>query len=195
MLDSMKAKADKTYVTFRRIVGLMSVWGLIFSLVTIGEMKVAFDYDDTLVFSTPAYSKAFASGVQPFSPAFWEIVNASYDLEKPKVLSNVLAWTFRLLGFKVTILTSRPQYGGEALQKEWRRLATNFVFSNGSAAKHLTLKNGNYVAFFGDADSDVSEGRKARVFTLRVRRSPHSSYKDDYNPGSLREWVIPYSEY
>ena len=69
------------------------------------------------------------------------------------------------------------------------------MFTNGSGQKHVYLGQSNYLLYFGDADSDVTEGRKARVFTIRVRRSPSSSYKDDYNPGMFREWVIPFSEY
>jgi acid phosphatase class B len=167
----------------------------VFSLVTVGRLGVAFDYDDTLVFSSPAYAKAFTSGVQPFSPGFWEIVNKSYDLEKPKMVSNALAWAFRILGFKITILSARPGYAGEGLKKEWRRLSNNFVFAGNAINKHQYLKDGHYVLYFGDGDSDMLEGRKARVLTVRVRRSPLSAYKDDYNPGSQRELVLPFSEY
>ncbi|HVE14629.1 MAG TPA: hypothetical protein VNI01_14635 [Elusimicrobiota bacterium] len=195
MLDAMKAKADKTYSFFRKILGLLMAWGLVFSVVTIGEMRVGFDYDDTLVFSTPAFKKAFDAGVQAFSPEFWKIVNSNYDLEQPKVEMNAIAWALRLLGFKIAILTARPNYGGEGLQKEWRHLSKDFIFANGAESKHTYLKDGNYVLYFGDSDTDITEGRKARVLTLRVKRSPKSTYKEDYNPGSLREPIIPFSEY
>lgn len=192
---AVKEKADRTWSFTKKVVGVMSVWGLIFSLVTIGELKVAFDYDDTLVFSKPAYSKAFASGVQPYSPQFWRVVNTHYDLERPKIIPYGLAWLFRILGFKVTVLTSRPNYGGDALRKEWRMLATHFVFSGGSNNKHKYLRDGNYILCFGDSDADILQGRKAGVLTLRVKRSPKSLYKDDYNPGSLKEIVLPLTEF
>ncbi|MFH2203796.1 MAG: hypothetical protein ABIJ96_11815 [Elusimicrobiota bacterium] len=192
---AVKDKADKTWTLTKKIVGLLSVWGLIFSLVTIGELKVAFDYDDTLVFSTPAYAKGFAGGVQPYSPQFWRIVNSHYDLERPKPLPYAMAWVFRVLGFKVTVITSRPNYGGDALRKEWRMLATNFIFSGGSDNKHKYLRDGNYVMCFGDSDVDIIQGRKAGVLTFRVKRSPKSLYKDDYHPGTLREIVIPLTQF
>jgi acid phosphatase class B len=190
-----KEKAQNTWTLTKKIVGTMMVWGLIFSIVTIGKLKVAFDYDDTLVFSTPAYTRAFASGVPPFTPAFWEIVNNSYELDSRKPVPYALAWIFRIFGFKVTILTPRPGVGGAALKKEWRYLATSFIFTDGSEKKHRFLEDGNYVLYFGDSDSDIAEGRKARVPTLRVKRSPKSSYKEDYNPGGQSELVVPLSDY
>ncbi|MFH1725486.1 MAG: hypothetical protein ABII00_12825 [Elusimicrobiota bacterium] len=195
MLKKVQQKAGQAWTLTKKLLASMCVWGLIFSLVTIGKFRVAFDYDDTLVFSTPAFSKGFASGITPFSPRFWEVVNNSYDLERPKVLVYSMAWVFRILGFKVTVLTPRPSYGGEALRKDWRYLATDFYFAGGKANKHEYLAKGNHILYFGDSDSDIREGRKAKVLTLRVKRSSKSSYKEDYNPGSLREIVIPFSEY
>ena len=188
-------QAEKTWGFAKRATVGMMCWGLVFSLVTIGELRVGFDYDDTLVFSTPAFSKAFASGKQPFSPDFWKVVNASYDVEKKKLTTNALAWAFRILGFRVTVLTSRPEYGGDALRKEWRHLSRDFHFAGGSANKHKILEKGNHVLYFGDSDSDIVEGRKAEVMTFRIKRSPDSSYKDDYKPGSLREIVIPFTDF
>lgn len=195
VLKAVRDKADKTWTWFKKTLVFMSCWGLVFSLVTIGELRVGFDYDDTIVFSTPAFSKAFKSANQPFSPGFWTIVNQSYDVEQRKLLPNLLAWTFRVLGFRVSILTARPNYGGEALQKEWRYLAHDFIFSNGSANKHRYLSKGNYVLYFGDSDSDILEGRKAKVLTFRIKRGSKSSYKEDYHPGALREIIIPFTEF
>ncbi len=192
---AVKRKADQTWTFTKKVVGMMMVWGLIFSLVTIGELRVAFDYDDTLVFSTPAFQKGFDAGVQPFSPKFWEVVNNSYDVERIKPLPYAAAWAFRIAGFKVAVITARPGHDGDSLRKEWRYLATDFVFAGGSANKHKVLQNGHYVLYFGDSDSDILEGRKARVLAMRVKRSEKSTYKEDYNPGSLREIVVPFSDY
>ena len=57
------------------------------------------------------------------------------------------------------------------------------------------LWDGRYVLFFGDSDTDINEGRQARVFTVRIRRAAKSTYKEDYHPGTMREWVIPLSQY
>ena len=197
MLKTVRAKVENYWTLTKKLLALMSVWGLIFSLVTIGRFGVAFDYDDTLVFSTPAFAKGFASSPQPFSPQFWAVVNQSYDVEEAKVIPCALAWAFRLFGFKVAIIAARPDSGGEALKKEWRRLVGKgqFIFAGDKSNKHKHLQGGNYVLYFGDSDSDMSEARKARVFSVRIRRSPKSTYKEDYAPGSLGELVIPFSEY
>lgn len=191
----VKAKADKAWSFTKKLVVGGGVWGLIFSLVTIGRLGVAFDYDDTLVFSAPAFQKAFSSGIQPYSPAFWEVVNNAYDLEDRKPLVWSLAWLFRVFGFRVAVISTRPPHGGEALKKEWRALATEFDFAGGAANKARFLKQGRFVLYFGDSDSDIEQGRRAKVLTLRVKRSPKSTYKDDYSPGSMGELVIPFSDY
>ena len=195
IVQGAKVKAAKAWSVAKMIFGLLMVWGLIYSIVTIGGLRVGFAYDDTLVFSTPAFSKAFKTGVQPFSGDFWSVVNSSYDLEEPKLLPYSLAWAFRVFGFKITIIANRPDVDGEPLRKEWRHLASRFVFAGAPGGKHAALKQGNYVLFFGDSDSDITEGRLAKVYPIRVRRSRKSSHKEDYNPGSLGELVIPYSEY
>ncbi|MFA6092195.1 MAG: hypothetical protein WCU88_01410 [Elusimicrobiota bacterium] len=196
IVKAARERVDKTVSLFKQLVGMMMVWGLVFSLVTIGSLKVAFDYDDTLVFSTPAYAKAFRSGVQPFSPAFWEIINNSYDIEGRKILANSLAWGLRIFGFKITILADRPSSGGQALRKEWRHLCSNFVFAgDGEAARRGALQNGTYVLYFTDRDSSIIEARKARILPVRIRRSSKSTYREEYHPGTLHELVIPGSEY
>ncbi|MDE2290611.1 MAG: hypothetical protein KGL53_00905 [Elusimicrobia bacterium] len=194
VVNDVKTKADKAWSFTKKLVIFGGVWGLVFSLVTIGRLGVAFDYDDTLVYSTPAFAKAFSAGVQPYSPAFWEVVNNAYDIEERKPVVWALAWAFRLFGFKVTIIATRPPFGGEALKKEWRYLASEFDFANGAANKHRYLHRGHIVLYFGDSDSDIEEGRRAGVFTIRVKRSPKSTYKEDYHPGSRGEWVIPFSD-
>lgn len=194
VVTDVKSKADKAWSFTKKLIIAGGVWGLIFSLVTIGRLGVAFDYDDTLVFSTPAFQKAFNSGMQPYSPAFWEVVNNAYELEERKPLVWGLAWVFRMFGFKVTVISTRPPHGGEALAKEWRYLATDFKFAGGALNKHGILKEGRYVLYFGDSDSDISEGRRAKVLTLRVKRSVKSTYKEDYKPGSMGELIIPFTD-
>lgn len=195
MLKEVREKAEKTWTLAKKTVVAMSAWGLVFSLVTIARLGVAFDYDDTLVHSSPAYAKAFANSTQPFSPQFWAIVNNSYEMEQPKYVAQALAWTFRLFGFRVAIIAARPATEGDALKKEWRRLAPRgFYFSGDKENKHLQLQNGNYVLYFGDSDSDIAQARMAKVYPIRVKRGRRSSYKEDYHPGTLGEVVVPLSD-
>jgi acid phosphatase class B len=196
MFKTVQAKVSAGYALGKRLLGLMCIWGLIFSLVTIGRLSVAFSYDDTLVNSTAAYQKAFAEGVQQENPKYWSIVNQAYDLEKPKLIANGLAWMFRIFGFKVVVIAERPNTDGTALQKEWRHLAPrgNFVFAGDAGLKQGLFESSNFVLFFGDKDSAIAEAKKARVFAVRVLRDPKSLRKLDYRPGSLGEIVLPFSD-
>ncbi len=197
VLKNARAKVEHYWTNTKKLLAAMSVWGLVFSLVTICGLGVAFDYDDTLVNSVDAYHKAFAGAPQAYSPEFWSIVNNAYDIEKPKYIPYGLAWLFRVCGFKVAVITSRPQIDADGLKKEWRHLVPRgrFLFASDKTAKHQFLANGTYVLFFGDSDTDIEEARKAHVLPIRVRRNKRSVFKEDYNPGTLGELVIPLSEY
>lgn len=197
VIKHAKDKAEKAWTLTKKLFVLSCLWGLIFSVVTIAHLGIAFDYDDTLVNSAAAYSKAFASTTQAYSPEFWAVVNQSYDLERPKLVTYSLAWLFRVLGFRIAILTGRPAVQAEPLKKEWRHLVmpSSFIFGAEGGAKQQRLSNGNYVLFFGDSDTDIEQARKAHVLALRVRRSRKSLYKEDYHPGTMGELVIPLSEY
>jgi len=197
VLKNVRDKVEKGWTWTKKILAAMSVWGLIFSLVTIGKLGVAFDYDDTLVFSAPAFAKASAQAAQRYSAGFWSVVNQSYDLERPKLLAYGLAWVFRVFGFRVSVLTSRPPVDAEALKKEWRHLVPRgrFIFA-GEGTKAGYLQDGNCVLFFGDGDSDIAEAKRAKVLAVRIRRGARSFFaREDYNPGSLGEYVLPLSEY
>ena len=197
VLKSVRAKTEAAWTTTKKILALMSCWGLIFSLATITKLAVAFEYDDGLVFSTPAYVKAFASVQQPFTPQFWSVVNRSYDIEQPKFLAQGAAWAFRLFGFKVAIIADRPSTDGEALRKEWRRLTpkTLFFFAADRGDKKNFLEKSNFVLVFADGDSFIMDARQAGVYAVRIKRSPRSHQKENYHPGTLGEFVMPFSQY
>lgn len=191
-----RAKIEKGWTTTKKALAIMSVWGLIFSLVTIGRLGVAFDYDDVLVHSAPAFDKAEKSVQQARSPQFWAIVNNSYDLEGRKLIPYGLAYLFRGLGFRVMILADRVGSDGDALRKEWRALSPRgFVFTGAETEnKHLHLQDGQYVLYFASGDRDIHEARKAGVYAVRVKRGKKAVRRDEYHPGTMGELVIPLSD-
>jgi acid phosphatase class B len=103
----------------------------------------------------------------------------------------------RLCGFKVAVILDRPSTDGDALRKEWRRLTpkTLFYFAGDRNDKRAFLEKSNFVLFFGNKDSSLSEARKAGVYSMRIKRSIRSHQKEDYHPGTLGELVIPLSQY
>ncbi len=196
VLKDVRAKVEQTWTTTKKLLAAMSVWGLIFSLVTIARLGVAFTYDDTLVDSVAAYEKAARLAPQPRTPEYWSVVNNSYDLESPKILPYAAAGLARVLGFRILILAERQPRGGEALKKEWRHLAPRgFVFAPEPDDIHLHLQDGRYVLFLGSTDRDLLEARKAGVYAVRVKRGKKFALGGEYNPGQMGEFVLPLSEY
>lgn len=191
-----RAKVEKGWTTTKKVLAMMSVWGLFFSLITIGHLSVAFDYDDTLVDSAKAYEKAAAASTQRESPSYWGALNNAYDVESIKYVPFTIACALRGLGFRVMIMAERQATDGDALKKEWRKLAPrSFIFTPDPTAKHLHMQEGHFVAFFGDSDQDMLEAKKVSVLGVRIRRGKHAVKNDQYSPGKMGEVVIPLSQF
>lgn len=191
-----RAKVEKGWTTAKKLLAMMSVWGLFFSLITIGRLSVAFDYDDTLVDASKAYEKASGAAVAREGPAFWGALNNAYDLETVKYVPFALACALRGLGFRVMIMAERQGTDGDALKKEWRKLSPrSFIFTPDAKAKHLHMQEGHFVAFFGDSDQDMLEAKKVNVLAVRIKRGKRAVKNDQYSPGKLGETVIPLSQF
>lgn len=191
-----RARVEKGWTTAKKLLALMSVWGLFFSLITIGRLSVAFDYDDTLVDASKAYEKASTAAVTREGPAFWGALNNAYDVETVKLVPFALACALRGLGFRVMIMAERQSTDGDALKKEWRKLSPrSFVFTPDPKAKHLHMQEGHFVAFFGDSDQDMLEAKKVNVLAVRIKRGKRAVKNDQYSPGKLGEAVIPLSQF
>lgn len=191
-----RAKVEQGWTSAKKLLAMMSVWGLFFSLITIGRLSVAFDYDDTLVDSVKAYEKASGASAVREGSAFWAALNNAYDLETIKYVPFTIACALRGLGFRVMIMAERQGADGDALKKEWRKLSPrSFIFTPDPTAKHLHMQEGHFVAFFGDSDQDMLEAKKVNVLGVRIRRGKRSVKNDQYSPGKLGETVIPLSQF
>ncbi|MBN2406926.1 MAG: hypothetical protein JXJ19_04460 [Elusimicrobia bacterium] len=161
------------------------------------SLRVGFDLDDTLLFSTPAFSMGFGSGSAPYSSGFWKVVNSS-DRGNSKVKKK----TFRILkdhqaaGADVFIITSRDSAGGEELKafiEETFGIPGSAVFfePDGKDGRMRKLKLDIY---YGDSDTDMNDSVIAGVKPYRILRSTASSYKKKYNPGRYSEEIIKDSQ-
>ena len=194
VLKDVRAKVEQTWTTTKKLLAMMSVWGLFFSLVTIARLGVAFAYDDTLVDSSAAFAKASNASQPGQSLNYWKIINQSYDLESPKILPYAVAGLARAFGFRVMILAERQATGGDALKKEWRHLAPRgFTFVPDPENLHLLLQDGRYVLYLGSTDRELLEAKKAGVYAVRVQRGRNAVLGGEYNPGRMGEVVIPLS--
>lgn len=173
------------------LLSVVCIYAVVLTSVNIRDLKVGFDYDDTLVFSTPSFRVANKSGERPYSEEYWRVVNSSFHLDKKKLVPMTIALVYKALGYDAVIITSRQGYGGEELKKNWKWLAREFYFERN---KSSILEKGRFVAYFGDSDSDITEAREAGVRPIRVKRSPKSDNKRKYHPGQYQEFVLPFSD-
>jgi len=159
--------------------------------------EVGFDIDDTVLFSSPAFERGFASGNPYGSDEFWAVVNSSdKEVSKIKQKTRKLIEEHLKRGHKVYFITARRDVNGENLKKflssEFGIPEENIFFA--PHGKTQLMKQLSIDAFYGDSDSDMRYAIEAGAMPIRILRSPKSSYKRSYNPGSLDEFIIPDSE-
>lgn len=162
------------------------------------KLKVGFDVDDTLLFSTPAFKKGFDSDVKAFSSEYWIIVNKSdreHSIIKKKTAE--LLKMHQLEGDEVFIITARHPDGGDVLKEFLTEIfnvpAGNIFFE--TEGKKERLKRLGLNVYYGDSDSDISAAINAGVKPFRILRTNKSSYKKKFNPGAYGEEIITGSEW
>ena len=195
MLQSLDAFLKKWFLRFRICSFLAASWAVFFTTFTVMGLRAAFEYDDGLVFSTPAYNAAKNRGTGPDSSAYWNAVNVSYKLERTKPAVWATAWLLRLLGFKVDIICHRGPAGSDGLVRSWKPLAGEFFFTVDENSKYELLEEKQFALYFAVSDSDVIQARKAGVWTVRVRKNRKSVLPAEASPRKFGEPVLPLSEF
>ena len=159
--------------------------------------EVGFDIDDTVLFSSPAFERGFASGNPYGSDEFWAIVNSSdKEVSKIKQKTRKIIEEHLKRGHKVYFITARRDVEGEKL-KEFLSRELGIPKQNIFFAPHgktQLIKQLGIDAFYGDSDSDMRYAIEAGAMPIGILRNPKSSYKRSYNPGSFDEFIIPDSE-
>jgi len=189
---------------FKKFVWRLLIVGLIAGLVvnpvlSAGKkvLRVGFDVDDTLLFSSPAFEQGYNSGAEPYSDEFWKVVNSSdekYSTIKKKT-SQILK-QYQKRGSEIFIITGRGPAGGENLKKFLNKtfaVAEKNIFFNPGDKSPLMSKL-KLDIYYGDSDSDITAAQEAGAKAFRILRSPKSSYKGSYNHGKFGEKIIPDSE-
>ncbi|HON55983.1 MAG TPA: HAD family acid phosphatase [bacterium] len=166
-------------------------------------LRVGFDVDDTLLFSTPAFNKArekYAFGAD----GFWSYLNsldAEYSIVKKSVEKILLE--HKKNGTEIYVITARPADNGEKLKEFLSGYfgipKSNIYFE--PTSKIEKIKELKLDIFYGDSDTDIKDAMAAGVKGVRILRSEQSSYRDEktgklknYNPGIYNEEIIPNSE-
>lgn len=176
--------------TFSMVAG---AWGFLFSVNSLIGFQAAFEYDDGLSFSTPAFKAAEKDGLEQGSPDYWNAVNRSYAYESLKPVPWLTAWALKGLGVKIAVFCDRGSEGSDSLEASWRRLADYFYFNKTENEKYRILEKRRFILFAGASDSGIIQARKAGVHPLRLLRSPRSSLTYDYHPGKFKERYLPLS--
>ena len=168
-----------------------------------GIKRAGFDVDDTLLFSTPAFTLGFDSGHDYGSDAFWSLVNRSdRGHSVVKKAAKTLVDRYRARGIELFAITARSPVGGAELARYLHQsfgIPEKNVFFE-PEKKTDRIRETRLDVFFGDSDSDIEDAMQAGVRAIRFQRSKQSSYKNKdgslrkYHPGIYGEEIIQDSE-
>ena len=174
-------------------------------------ITVAFDVDDTALFSSPGFHYGFHNtdgpegsnkyGEKPLrSDLFWQDLSGEFDkFSIPKDSAKRVIEMHKNRGDQVYFITARPEVKREILSdilKKSFNLPQNSpktIFS-GKTSKGVFIKKHGISIYYGDSDSDISEANEVGVRAIRFMRSPLSSNKSKYHPGMHGEAVLENSE-
>jgi acid phosphatase class B len=158
-------------------------------------LRAGFEYDDGLVFSTPAYKSAQEAKTEPGSGDYWNAVNRAYKSERTKPAVWLTAWLLKTFGFKVAVICRRDPAGSDSLVQNWKNLADDFYFADDENRKYELLEKKSFTLYFAVSDSDVIQARKAGVWAVRIRKNKKSTLPTDSTPRKFNEPVLPLSEF
>jgi acid phosphatase class B len=158
---------------------------------------IGFDIDDTVVFSSPAFTHA--KGTKGGS--FWSRVNTSDHLSHPLTHTIALVREHQRLGHTIYLITARKHTPNETLSATMATLlgipSSHTYFRD--KGKTSLIKELGITTFYGDSDTDITDAQAAGATGVRVPRHPSSSYtnKDGtmrkYHPGTYGELVLPFT--
>lgn len=174
---------------------LAGAWGFIFSINSIIGFRAAFEYDDGIAYSTPAFQAADRDNLKPGSPDYWNAVNRSFEQERLKPVPWMAAWALRVLGVRISFFLDRGQQGADSLEASWRRLASDFYYPSGEDEKYRLLERKGFMLYAAASDSGIIQARKAGVRPLRILKSKKSANPLESNPGKFGERVLPLSRF
>ena len=171
---------------------------------------VGFDIDDTVLFSSPGFYYGLTNhdgpggtnlyGDDPLhSQKFWNDMNGEFDkFSLPKKSGGALVKLHYARGDKVVFITARNSSERSIVPQV---LAQSFgipkpeVIFTTEAPKTEFIRERGVSVYYGDADSDMMQARKAMARPIRVMRSPLSTNKASaYHLGAFGEEVLIHSE-
>lgn len=195
MFQAIAAFFSKWFGRFKAFSMAAGAWGFLFSVNSLIGFQAGFEYDDGLVYSTPAFQAAEKDKAAPGGPDYWNSVNRSFSYERLKPAPWLAAWTLKALGVKIAVFCDRGAEGGDSLEASWGKLADYFYFIRTEDEKYKILEKRRFIVYAAPSDSGIIQARKAGVTPLRVKKSRKSSNPLESNPGKFKEITLPLSDF
>ncbi len=187
----------------------LSFEGLVQSLRNQPPMRIGFDVDDTVLFSSPG----FYYGMNKYSPGsakfmamdtFWVEMNNTLDqFSIPKDIARRLIKFHQERGDTIYFITARPatptEKLTEILAKTFDLKNPNKViftgFKRGKNFKIAPIKRLQIRLFYGDSDSDIEAAQVNGARAIRIMRAGNTTYKPLPDYGILGEEVLKDSQF
>lgn len=192
-LEALKAWFARWWNRLRALCMLAGAWGFLFSVNSLLGFRAGFEYDDGLVYSTPAFQAAAKEGLQAGGPDYWNAVNRGFLLERLKPVPWLCAWTLKVLGFRVAVFLDRGHEGSDSLETYWGRLADDLYFTPTEDEKYQLLEKHRFVLYAAASDAGLIQAKKAGVWPLRIYKGAKSVNPLESNPGKFGERRLPLS--
>ncbi|MEI6856784.1 HAD family acid phosphatase [Psychrilyobacter sp.] len=173
------------------------------------SIVVGFDIDDTVLFSSPGFNYGLENqdgpggtnlyGGDPLqSQKFWNDMNGKFDkFSLPKKSGGELVKMHYTRGDKIVFITARNSSDksivSQVLAQSFGVSQPEVIFTSGTS-KTKVMNDKGVDIYYGDADSDISQAKKAKARPIRVIRSHLSTNNTPFNPGKFDEEVLIYSE-
>lgn len=195
MFQAIAAFFSRWFGRFKAFSMAAGAWGFLFSVNSLIGFQAGFEYDDGLVYSTPAFQAAEKDKAAPGSQDYWNSVNRSFSYERLKPVPWLAAWTLKALGVRIAVFCDRGAEGGDSLEASWRKLADHFYFTRTEDEKYRILEKRRFIVYAAPSDSGIIQARKAGVTPLRVKKSVRSVNPLESNPGKFKERTLPFSDF
>ena len=194
MFQAIAAFFSKWFGRFKAFSMAAGAWGFQFSVNSLLGFQAGFEYDDGLVYSTPAFQAAEKDKAAPGGPDYWNSVNRSFSYERLKPVPWLSAWTLKALGVKIAVFCDRGDEGGDSLEASWGKLADYFYFTRTEDEKYKLLEKRRFIVYAAPSDSGIIQARKAGVTPHRVKEQEVGKPLES-NPGKFKERTLPFSDF
>lgn len=198
--EKAEAPPDVRWITFDELVR---------SLEGKQATSVAFDIDDTVLFSSPGFyygQQKYSPGSSAYTrlPEFWEEMNNRLDaFSLPKSIARKLIRFHKERGDSIYFITGRPPSETETVTELIGRTfdldnPNPVIFTGNIGAdnpKIGPLKAHGITIFYGDSNGDIKAAQSAGARAIRILRAGNSTSGPIPDPGFMGEEVLVDSEY